>query len=188
MIIRPRKPEQAVQFRVRGAYVGAWAKRIGEQATADIVHRMADVLQEEVRRAIREEARPRVNGVGQPVTLPTSEAFINSFRTRIVGKRTVEVVCTYPFIRALVEGRDPYPMTWLTRAAGVPVVPIERSDGTVVFRTTPGPGDRPWIHPGFESHRFLTVAVRRARDRIAVVSQEAMAAAAVGNLQHLVKK
>jgi len=188
LIVRPGKAERAVQFRVRGAYVGAWAKRVGEQATGDIVHRMADVLQEEVRRAIREDARPRVNGVGNPITLPTSEAFVNSFRTRVVGKRTVEVVCTYPFIRALVEGRDPYPMTWLTRAAGVPVVPIERADGTVVFRTTPGPGDRPWVHPGFESHRFLSVAVRRARDRIVAVSQESLAAAAVDNLQQLVKK
>lgn len=188
MIFKPSKPEQVVQFRVRGSYIGAWAKKVGEQASAEVVRRMAEVLQEEVRKAAREEARPRVRGSGQPLTIPNSEAFFNSFRTRIVGKKTVEVVCTYPFIRALTEGKDPYPMTWLTRAAGVPVVPIERADGTVVLRATPGPGDTPWVHPGFKAHKFLGVAVKRARERIVEVSQEALGDAAIANIKDLVKK
>jgi len=188
VIIRSKKPEQVVQFRVRGSYMGAWAKKVGEQASAEIVKRMADVLQEEVRKAAREEAQPRARGSKKPLTIPNSESFYNSFHSRIVGTKTVEIVCTYPFIKALIEGRDPYPMTWLTRAAGVPVVPIERSDGTVVLRATPGPGDRPWVHPGFEAHRFLKVAIQRARDRIVVVSQESLVDASIANLQRLVKK
>jgi hypothetical protein len=188
VIIKPTKPQQAVQFRVRGAYMGAWARSVGEEASAEVVRRMADILQEEVRRAAREEAQPRTRGSGRPLTLPDSDAFFDSFRTRVRGKRTVEVVCTYPFIRALVEGRGPYPMTWLTRAAGVPVVPVERADGTVILRATPGPGDRPWVHPGFLKHRFLDVAVGRARARIADVAAEALGDAAVKHLSELVKK
>lgn len=187
MRLKPTKPAQIVQLRVRGAYVGAWAKRVGEQATVDMVREMADVLQEEIRRAIREEAHPRAKGTGEPITLPNTESFINSFRTRVVGRRTVEVVCTYPFIRALTEGREPYPMTWVTRAAGVPVVPIERSDGTVIFRATPGAGQRPWVHPGFAKHRFLDVAMKRARARVPEVSKDALAKAVSANIRDLVK-
>lgn len=187
MRIKPTKPSQIVQLRVRGAYIGAWAKRVGEQATIDLVREMADVLQEEIRRAIREEAVPRHRGTGQPIALPNSDAFVNSFRTRVVGKRTVEVVCTYPFIRALTEGREPYPMTWVTRAGGVPVAPIERSDGTVIFRATPGNGQRPWVHPGFARHRFLDIAVKRARARVPDVSKDALARAVSNNLRDLVK-
>jgi hypothetical protein len=185
--IKPTKPTQVIQLRVKGAYIGAWAKRVGEQATVDMVREMADVLQEEIRRAIREEATPRTRGTGQPITLPNTESFINSFRTRVVGKRTVEVVCTYPFIRALTEGREPYPMKWVTRAAGVPVAPIERADGTVIFRATPGTGQRPWVHPGFAKHRFLEVAVRRARARVPEVSKDALARAVSANIRDLVK-
>lgn len=188
MIIKPKKPEQLVQFRVRGSYIGAWAKKIGEQASAEIVRRMADILQEEVRKAAREEANPRVKGSGKPMEVPNSESFFNSFKTRVVGKKTVEVVSTYPFIRALTEGKGPYRMTWLTRAAGVPVVPIERADGTVILRATPGTGDRPWVHPGFKAHKFLEVAVKRARARLVEVSQEALGDAAVANIKDLVKK
>ena len=188
MIIKPKKPEQVAQFRVRGSYIGAWAKKVGEQASAEIVKRMSVILQEEVQKAAREEASPRARGTGRPLGIPNSESFFRSFHTRVVGKKTVEVVSTYPFIRALTEGEEPYPMTWLTRAAGVPVVPVERADGTVVLRATPGPGDRPWIHPGFKEHKFLEVAVKRARDRLIEVSQEALGDAAVANFKDLVKK
>lgn len=188
MIIRPKKPEQVVQFRVRGSYIGAWAKKVGEQASVEIVRRMAEILQEEVQKAAREEATPRSRGSGQPLSIPNSESFFKSFKTRIVGRKTVEVVSTYPFIRALTEGKEPYQMTWLTRAAGVPVVPIERADGTVVMRATPGTGDRPWVHPGFKSHKFLEVAAKRARARLVEVSQEALGDAAVANIKDLVKK
>jgi hypothetical protein len=188
MIFKPKKPEQVVQFRVRGSYIGAWAKKIGEQASVEVVRQMATILQDEVRRAAREAANPRARGTKRPMELPNTESFFNSFRTRIVGNKTVEVVCTYPFIRALTEGREPYPMTWLTRAAGVPVVPIERADGTVVLRATPGPGDAPWIHPGFTAHKFLEVAMKRARGRLAEVAQNALGDAAVANFKDLVKK
>lgn len=187
-IIRPAKPDQVIQFRIRGSYIGAWARRVGVDASDDIVRRMSEILEEEVRRAAREEATPRSPGRGRPMTLPNTETFFNSFRARVRGRLTVEVVCTYPFIRALTEGRDPYPMKWLTRAAGVPVVPIERADGTVILRATPASGDRPWIHPGFERHRFLDIAVKRARERVLDVSSEALAQAAAKHISDLVKK
>ncbi len=188
MRFKPTKPDQVVQFRVRGAYMGAWARSVGAEATADLVSRMSTILQEEVRRAAREEATPRTRGNGQPLTLPNTDSFFDSFHARVRGQRTVEVVCTYPFIRSLVEGRSPYPMPWLTRAAGVPVVPVERADGTVVLRATPGPGDRPWVHPGFLRHRFLDVALRRARERVADVAAEALGDAALNQFTNLVKK
>jgi hypothetical protein len=188
VIIRPKKPEQVVQFRVRGLYNGAWAKKVGEQASAEVVRKMAEILQEEVRKAAREEATPRTKGSGRPLDIPNSESFFNSFKARVVGKKSVEVVSTYPFIRALTEGKGPYQMTWLTRAAGVPVVPLERADGTVILRATPGTGDRPWVHPGFKSHKFLDVAVQRARARIIEVSLNALGDAAVANIHDLVKK
>lgn len=188
MRFKPTKPEQVVQFRVRGAYMGAWARDVGEEATQEIVRRMSAILQEEVQRAAREEAAPRMKGSGQPMTLPNTESFFNSFKTRVRGRKTVEVVCTYPFIKALTEGREPYPMTWVTRAAGVPVVPVERADGTVVLRATPGLGDRPWVHPGFLKHKFLEVAAGRARARIADVAADALGNAALNHISELVKK
>lgn len=188
MNFKSKKQEPIVQFRVRGAYIGAWAKKVGTQASAEIVAKMSTILQEEVRRAVREEARPRVRGSGTPLTIPNSSEFFDSFKTRIVGKKTVEVVCSYPFIRSLLEGRAPYPMPWLNRNSGVPVVPIEQRDGTVVLRATPAAGEKPWVHPGFESHKFLQVAMQRARDRITEFSENALADAALSHLQELVKK
>lgn len=185
MKFKPTRPTQISQFRVRGSYTGAWARNVGAIATREIVQRMATIIEEEVRRAAREESRPRLRG--GPLTIPNTDSFFNSFEARVRGGKTVEVVCTYPFIKALVEGRAPQPMPWVTRAAGVSLAPIERSDGTVVLRATPGPGDKLWVHPGFAKHRFLDIAFQRAQERIADVAANALANAAVDNLSKLVK-
>jgi hypothetical protein len=159
-------PSGLAKFRVRGAYTGAWAKSIGEKATPELVRLLAKLLVEEVIKAAREAAQPpRIKGSGTPMAVPNEESFFRSFEARVRGDRTVEIVSHYPMIQALIEGRGPYPMKWLTQSNGVYAVPITKSDGTVIFRTAPANPSVAWMHPGFEKHDFIKVAVTKARKR-----------------------
>lgn len=156
------------KFRVRGAYTGAWTKAIGEKATPELVRLLAKLLVEEVVKAAREAAQPpRTRGSGTPLTVPNEESFFRSFEARVRGDRTVEILSNYPMIQSLIEGRGPYPMKWLTQSNGVQAVPITKADGTVIFRTAPANPSVAWMHPGFEKHDFIKVAVAKAQKRYA---------------------
>ena len=202
MRLKPTQPKNLLQLHVRGSYAGAWVRAVGVDVEEKLVRRMAKIIEEEVQRAVRDEAKPTTPG--GKLGIPNEESFFRSFITRIKGKRTVEVVSTYPFIRALIEGKEPYDMTWLTRSAVPRPIPLTASDGTVIFRMAPlgkgrtsNPADREpgaprpkdyWQHPGFEKHTFLTVAMNRARARFTQEAADILAQAAVANFHMLVKK
>ena len=109
---------------------------------------------------------------GVPEDIPNSDSFYDSFSYRLNG-RTIELVSTWPWIQQIVEGREPYRMTWLTQERGAYIVPMSMRDGTVIFRTAPLKTDDAWIHPGFARHTFMERGIRKARQQMAeIVAQE----------------
>lgn len=149
--------------KVKGIYGKPWSKLANIKITKAVLHKIGEVLVEEIVKAARDEAS-RAVGLGFQ-TLPKSEKFYQSFGYRVVGASTVEVTTTWPWIQPLLEGSEPFKMDWLTQARGVKVVPLEDEFGRVVFRTAPLNLSDAWIHPGIAKHKFLSKGIENGRKR-----------------------
>jgi hypothetical protein len=123
---------------------------------------------------------------GQPEGIPRGEKFFKSFAFRIVGRSTIEIFSTWPWIEQIIEGRGPYRMKWLRETKGVPVAPLHsrgrgrqprRPPGKVVFRTTPGKFKHSWLHPGFAKHNFIERAVKKSKAEITETLRKRLAKA-----------
>lgn len=99
-----------------------------------------------------------------PVLLPNTDDFIKSFKATVEGN-VIHIKSSWPLIEQHVEGRDPYPMTWLTRAEGVKKVPMVTREGISVVRTAPLSTDKAWYHPGFRKFTFLERGARKGREK-----------------------
>lgn len=164
-------------FRVRGVYGKPWSRLVSEPVHMDrkVLDRLGQVLVDAVVEEARVDFAKQRKSAKAPEGIPDSKDFFDSFSYRIVGRSTVEVVSSWPWIEQITEGRPPYPMTWLTRPRGVGVVPIIREGGTVVLRATPLTLDGAWIHPGFAKHTFVQRGIRKGRVRAAkIVAEEAV--------------
>lgn len=156
-------------FRLRGVYGKPWSKMAGEiPLTPAMLDRIGEIIVEsvveEARKDFAKQGRsptPR----GQPEGIPSQGSFFESFSHQLRGKSTIEIVSSWPWVEQIIEGRPPYPMKWLTRAAGVHKVPMVQPDGTVLVRTTPLRLGDAWIHPGFARHTFLERGVRKGREK-----------------------
>lgn len=103
--------------------------------------------------------------------IPKTPEFFRSFRYRVTPDG-VHLVCDWPSIKSLVEGKKPFRMAWLTRERGVDVVPIRQDDGTLVFRTAPLRMRNAWIHHGIARHTFIQRGIRRAHREILTYLKE----------------
>lgn len=141
----------------------SWVKEKHDFLTRQKLEEMARVLVSAIRQEIdRERAMEAGQKAGK---LPVTPMFKASFRCQVVGQE-LHVTSNWPNVDALLEGRDPYPMKWLTQQAGVPVVPMPGPHDTVLFRTTPKFKAQAWWHPGVRRHDFLERAVERAWSKI----------------------
>jgi hypothetical protein len=104
---------------------------------------------------------------GHQVLLPKSEDFIKSFSASVEGS-VIHIKSSWPLIEQHIEGRDPYPMTWLTQAEGVKKVPMITREGISVVRTTPLTTNEAWYHPGFKKFTFLERGARKGREKARV--------------------
>lgn len=172
--------------KVRTAYGKPWSKLIEEVGTSKAFLRevgkilVKQIIKEGKNELARQGGRTRR---GEPEGLPLDENFWQSFKPKVSGKNQVDIVSTWsgwaqyvgekwrysnrsiPLIDQIREGRRPYPMDWLTKEAGVGVVPLEGDDGNVIFRWAPSAND-PWIHPGFRRHTFIDRAFKKAKSEI----------------------
>lgn len=99
---------------------------------------------------------------GEPEGIPGSLSFFDSFYHKTIpSKGSVEIYSSWPWIDQIIDGRQPYPMEWLTQQEGVSRVPMKGPGGTVLIRSTPSTPTDAWIHPGFAKHTF----VRRAYEK-----------------------
>jgi hypothetical protein len=147
---------------------------VGEpiEVTPEVLARLGEALVESVVAEARKDFAKQGESPtpkGQPEGLPASESFFESFDYKIVGKSTVTITCTWPWIEQIKEGRSPYRMVWLTRQRRVYKVPMPQKDGTVLIRMAPLRTRDAWIHPGFARHTFLERGVRKGRQRMAQI-------------------
>lgn len=104
-----------------------------------------------------------VKGKGDPIGIPDTEDFFRSFGFVLGGENTVSLTCSWPTIDSLINGRDPFKMTWLTQERGVHVVPMKGTDNVVLFRSTPLKLSDAWIHPGVRKHNFIRRGIDKAK-------------------------
>jgi hypothetical protein len=105
---------------------------------------------------------------GDPVPIPRTKRFAESFTVKVVAGRIV-VQSDWPTAQAHTKKSndtrsqtEPYEMKWLSKP-GVPYANIVRSNGEVVVRTTPNPtlGGKYWVHPGFKKYNFLRRGIEK---------------------------
>lgn len=109
-----------------------------------------------------------------PEGIPRSSKFFDSIQYRVTGSK-IEIFSDWPWISQIVEGRDPYKMTWLTKVEGVKVVPMQDPMGKVIFRSTPNSASDAWIHPGFAKHTFIHEGWKKATFKVKkMYAQEAL--------------
>ena len=149
---------------VRGVDSTRRAENVNIQLDATEQKKMAEyvlrAIRKEIAKDVAKAAAPR--NPGEPVKLPQTKKFAESFSVRVAGGK-LEVVSTWPtaevHTKKTNDTRDrtpPYEMKWLSQP-DMTALRIARSGGEVVFRTTPNPskGGRYWIHPGFRKYNFL---------------------------------
>jgi len=140
------------------------------------LEKVAKVIRDEIVKEAQQQAardprkaseRTSVNEDGETISegIPRSQQFFNSFHYRIFNN-AVEIYSDWPWITQIVEGRDPYKMTWLTRSQGVDKVPFHDPLGKVIIRSTPLNAEDAWIHPGFAKHDFFTVGWQNALPKV----------------------
>ena len=129
---------------------------------------LVDAVVAEARKDFAKEGRS-ARAPGAPVGLPNTEDIFKSFSYRISGKSTVELLCDWPYIDQITQGRRPFPMTWLTQEKGAGVVPIKKKSGVVIFRMAPPNAANAWIHPGFARHNFVQRGIRKGREQVAAL-------------------
>jgi hypothetical protein len=156
---------------IRSVYGTPWSRLAGgvtlDRKTLNLVGQtLVKEIVKEAKLDLAKQGNKRTP-VGEPEGIPNDPKFFQSFTFQIRGKRTIEILSTWPWIEQIIEGRDEYKMTWLTQQAGVNRVPMRQENGTVLVRTTPSKKADAWIHPGFARHRFLERGIQKGRDKAA---------------------
>ena len=160
-----------LDFKVRTTYGKTWAKlQPGDFLDDKFLNKIGDILVESIVYEAGKDFAKQGNAPtrpGEPEGLPRSVRFFDSFYHKIStgpsGVKRVEIWSSWPWIEQLTEGRNAYPMDWLTRQAGVSRVPMKGPGGTVLIKTTPASKEKAWIHPGFKKHNFIRRGYDRAR-------------------------
>lgn len=154
--------------KIRSVRGNAWGRLVqGDyKPSAACLHRLGQyVVTSIVEEARKDLLKQQAITKGGPVGVPDSEAFFSSFQYQVVNGN-VEIICDWPTIHALMEGKAPFPMSWLTQEKGMGVIPLQGDDGNVVFRMAPHQGNE-WIHPGFQKHNFIRRGVEKGRKKAA---------------------
>lgn len=192
--------KHSAQVKLRGAYGKPIAKMVGESIhlTEAQIRTCAEIILDSIKKEIRRDIAlsAAIRGPNDPVVLPHTQRFPDSFTYRLKGKSTIEITSDWPTASAHVnklrpgfvenqrpDTSAPIQMTWLM-APSVPLARIVQTDGQVLVRTTPLSRNQsgPWIHPGFKKYTFLERGLRKGRKLAAeAIVQEVLAEAL---LQH----
>lgn len=170
---------------VGGVYGKPMSRMAGKSLPLDrtVLEQIGKILVDSVVLEARKDFAKQRKVPHGPVGLPDTEDFFKSFSYQISGKSTVEVVSTWPFIKQVTEGRDPFRMEWLTQQNGVNVVPLIDKTGQVIFRMAPLNLGHAWIHPGFARHTFIQRGIRKGREKaMKILADEAMKAVLASDL------
>jgi hypothetical protein len=161
--------------RVRGVYATPWSKLAGQKVeiTPVVMQKLGQAVLDGVRHEIRRTIAlaNALSGKGQPIPLPNSTEFVESFQFKIRGSKTVEIETNWPFAKVWEDGKEPYEMTWLQQPK-VKVVPIITTSGETILRTAPLQTENAWIHPGFAKYGFLQKGIKRGREKAAEIIRD----------------
>lgn len=183
--------------KIRGVYGKPLLKK-GASIEMDAAHLAlaGDILLKAVQDEIKKDqakaagmkggSYPKAPGSRNPVPLPNTPRFVDSFSWRIKGKSTIEIVSNWPTAelhtgKTTSKGVDsppsrkgatpPFEMWWLVKPK-VNAVPIITSSGNVIIRSAPAPGNA-WIHPGFMRYSFIERGVKKGKKKFAdAIAQE----------------
>ncbi len=174
---------------VRSVYGRPLSKMAGTKLDPPylLLKKAGTLILESVRKEIKTDAAKHNamnRAVGQPVSIPNSKEFVLSFKVSVKGKK-IEISSDWPFVEHHLEGRDPYPMTWLTQAEGIKKVPMITSAGVVLVRMAPLTKEDAWIHPGFLKYNFLERGVRKGREAAAEMLAKEMLPSVLSTLDLL---
>ena len=171
---------------VRSVYGTPWSRLAkGVPLSRKILNRLGRILvQEIVREGKKDFAKQgrKATPIGEPEGIPKSRNFWKSFRFKVRGSKTIEIFSDWEWIDQILEGRDPYPMPWLTQDRGIVKVPMKQTNGNVIVRIAPAKISDAWIHPGFAKHRFIERGIKKGREKAAeIITKEVMRLLAEGD-------
>lgn len=157
---------------VRSVYGTPWSRMSKVTLSRRVLNKLGRILvQEIVREGKKDFAKQgrKATPIGEPEGIPKSRNFWKSFRSKVRGSRTIEIFSDWEWIDQILEGRDPYPMPWLTQERGIMRVPMRQPNGTVIVRVAPATVSKAWIHPGFAKHNFIERGIKKGREKGAVI-------------------
>jgi len=160
---------------VKGVYGTPWSKLFSKPLKIDrsVLDRLGKIIVECVVEEARKDFAKQGKSPKGPEGIPNTEDFFKSFSYQITGNSTVEVLSSWPYIKQVTEGRDPYKMTWLTQSNGVHVVPLIQQSGEVIFRMAPLRLGNAWVHPGFAKHTFIQRGIKKGREKaMKIITEE----------------
>ena len=167
---------------LKTAYSGTIAKSANIDLSRDQVERIGQIILDQIREEIAEDTKKAgaFRGAGDPVPLPQTKKFADSFQVKVVGERSLEFTSDWPTATAHTLGRDkdldmedknkggtgPFPMVWLIKPQ-VPYARIVTREGKTIVVSTPNPaeGDAMWVHPGFRRYSFLERGIRKGKQK-----------------------
>jgi len=128
-----------------------------------ITKEVLKIFGEELVKGVREEAK-RASGLGTGI--PSTKSFLDSFYYEIVEGGKIRIKSDWRWVKAYLERREPYQMTWLTREAGSKrVIPIKTKSGEVEFRSAPLKLQDAWVHPAIAKFNFIDSGIKKGEKR-----------------------
>ena len=150
-------------FRVKGIYGGPFAKKGGFR-----IEDTATVLDEVGKLAVKYIEQEATKVAGRSKGIPKSSKFLKSFSYAVRGKRTLEIVSSWPFVKfeSYIKGRGP----WRVGKPGARIPILDKASGKMVFRTVPSDlkigSCKVWCHPGLARHTFVQRGLDKAKREV----------------------
>lgn len=146
--------------KVKGIYGGVFAKAGGFKLEDN-----PDILDELGKLAVLYIEQEATKVAGRYRGLPKSAKFLKSFSYRIVGKQTIQIESSWPYVKfeSYIKGRR----GWRVGKPGKVIPMRDKSSGQLIFRTVPTElkvgNCTMWCHPGLARHTFVKKGIARAR-------------------------
>ena len=150
----------------RGTRLGPLSRHSGQITfSEEEIKEIGCIILESVKEEIKKDMAKTsaIRNPGEPVPIPNSKRFVESFKWKLKGKKTLEIYSNWPTAAAhtVEKQKGPFNMVWL-KAPSVPYARLDLKGGISIVRTTPGGNDF-WIHPGFKKYNFLERGVRKGQ-------------------------
>lgn len=151
-------------FKVKGIYGGLLSKKGGFRIKPNdtILHKVGEL-------AVKYVEQEATKVAGRSKGIPKSSKFLKSFSYKIVGKSTVQIESSWPYMNpeSYIKGRK----GWRVGKPGKRIPIKDKASGKIVFRTMPrelkmGNCVSMWCHPGLTRHTFVRRGLEKAKREV----------------------